>query len=205
MNDHSLSQKAQTRTAIWISVLQKTCNYLVVCEKAYLRLQKLKGIECDSYSVGGIEYTYFEPFVIEKGLSEAALIGLRSVLFVSGYGGEGISGNNNPEISSLRKEMFDFAYSKLGYKDVSEFEEYINHLITVCDKQIAHYDGGYADYKEYFEGQDNDGGKATGKTPFMISLKMPSATFTYDQVLKLKTTAFVLLESLNEVLAKHKD
>ena len=202
MQKYSLSKEEQNRVGIWLSVLQKTCDYLVVCERAYDRLIYLKGAESEYYYVGSRRVTYFEPWVVEKGLSEAALIGLISVVYGSGEEGVGISGDKDAVLIDLRKEVVSLASSKLGYNDVSEFEEYLIDLKKMRNRTIAHYNGKYADYKEYFF--ENDAvniGK--GENPSMVGMKMASATFTFDEIVKLKISAFGLLESLREVLLEY--
>ncbi len=203
MQRYILSNEEENRVCVWLSVLQKTCDYLVVCEKAYDRLICLKGTECEYYYVGSSRVTYFEPWVVEKGLSEAALIGLISVLYGSGEEGVGISGDKNAVLIDLSKEVVSLASSKLGYNDIREFEEYLSNLKKMRNRTIAHYNGKYADYKEHFIENNTGNGGSIRENPSMVSMKMASAHFTYNEIKQLKKTAICLLESLREVLLEY--
>ncbi len=161
MNKKLLSKEEQSRACVWVSVLHKTCEYLVVCEKAYNNLKEAKS---DFYCVGDRKVTYFEPWTIEKGLSEAALIGLISVLHGSGKSGEGIA--SDKDLENIRQEMIVCGSKKLGYNDVSEFNEYINSLRVIRDKLVAHYDGTYADYNEYYPEQIIDKSTKKDEKPY---------------------------------------
>lgn len=150
--------------------------------------------------VGDIKISYIESFVIVKGLSEAALIGLCSVLFGSGYKGKGIAGDK--KLQKVRDEIIKRTASKLEY-DENAFREYIKNLKKIRDKSVAHYDGSKADYSEEMINQYDTNGNLIGKVPAISTMKMPSAHFSTDEIRMIKKTAIFLNYSLRNILLEN--
>lgn len=152
------------------------------------------------YYVSDIKISYIESFVIVKGLSEAALIGLCSVLFGSGYKGKGIAGDK--KLQKVRDEIIKRTASKLEY-DENAFREYIKNLKKIRDKIVAHYDGSKADYSEEMINQYDTNGNLIGKVPAISTMKMPSAHFSTDEIRMMKKTAIFLNYSLRNILLEN--
>jgi len=191
MDNSVFSESVKMRLAIWLSLLSKACDYLVVCEKYYKKL-----LESEETIVGGTYYindskrTYSDYWTIEKGLSEAAVIAIENVLSQSGYGNDNIAGNLADEIKAVREELLKRAVIKLEFSDYEDFEKYRSSIENLRCKIIAHYDATAAEYRRESE--------------VVSHMKMPSAVFSLEEITKLKEYASALLSALKDILSEHK-
>jgi len=183
------SEKVMMRISVWLELLTKACNYLVVCEKYYQKLLCLEGaLVGGSYYVGDRKNTYSDYWTIEKGLSEAAVVAISNAIFTTGNGDVHIADNKkDEEIIEIRNELLQRSSKKLCYVDNEEFDKYCEKIKCLRDQIIAHYDAKAADY-------ENMG--------VVITRKMASAAFLPDEITKLKNFAFALLETLRQILTE---
>lgn len=186
---NSFSEKAMMRISVWIELLYKACDYLVVCEKYYQELHHPDGcLKGGTYYIGKSKFSYYDNWVIEKGLSEAAVIAIASILSGPGDGNENISGNQSDEIKTIRKNLLKRVAKELNYSDYEQFKKYYENLIYLRNKIVAHYDATASEYKVVADG--------------IVSTKTASATFLPDEITKLKNFAFALLETLCQILTE---
>ena len=185
MNDTKYSEKTMMRISVWIELLTKACDYLVVCEKYYQKL-----LRSEDVLEGGIDYvgttktSYCDYYSITKGLSEAAVIALTSVIAGSGRGSEDIT--SDKEMEQIKKELLHRASEKMSVPK-EEFNEYCEEIKTLRNKIIAHYDAGAAEYE--------NSGTITRR-------RMASATFFPDEITKLKELSITLLSTLREMFGE---
>ena len=188
--NNTYSEKAMMRISVWIELLSKACDYLVVCEKYNQKLMCIDGtLAGGTYYVGNSKTTYIDYWVIEKGLSEAAVVAISNAMFTTGNGDVHISDNKKDnEIISIRNELLQRTSEKLCYVDNEEFDKYCQKIKCLRDQIIAHYDANAAEYRVI--------------SSVISSRKMASATFLPDELTKLKNFAFALLETLRQILTE---
>ena len=190
MDSSVFSESVKMRLVIWLSLLSKACDYLVVCEKYYKKLlESEETITGGSYYINDNKRTYSDYWTIEKGLSEAAVIAIENVLSQSGYGNDNIAGNLADEIKTAREELLKRASIKLEFSDYEDFEKYRSSIENLRSKIIAHYDATAAEYREVPE--------------VIAQLKMPSAVFSLEEITKLKEYVIALLSSLKDILSEY--
>ena len=186
---NAYSEKAMMRIGVWFELLSKARDYLVICEKYYLKLLGQEGALAGGvYYVGDGEITGSDYLTIEKGLSEAAVVAISNAIFTSGNGDKHISNNKDEEITEIRDELLKRTAKKLCYTDYEKFKEYCQEIKYLRDKIVAHYDAESAEY-------ENSG--------LVIKRKMASATFLPDEITELKNFAFALLETLHQILTEN--
>ena len=179
------SEKTMARISVWLELLTKACDYMVVCEKYYQKLLSSENdLEGGIYYIGTVKTSYCDYYSITKGLSEAAVIALASVIAGSGRGSEDIA--SDKEMEQIKKELLHRASPKMSFSE-EEFNEYCEEIKTLRNRIIAHYDAGVAEYK-------NSG--------TIISRRMASATFFPDEITKLKELSITLLSTLREMLGE---
>ena len=123
MNDTKYSEKTIMRISVWIELLTKACDYLVVCEKYYQKLLSSgNDLEGGIYYIGTAKTSYCDYYSITKGLSEAAVIALTSVITGSGRGSEDIAGDKEIDIGKIKGELLHRVSEKMRFPE-KEFNE----------------------------------------------------------------------------------
>lgn len=196
----TLTNEEKNRICIWLSVLHKVNDYCAVCEEQQSKLTKvIENQDWGTYYVGGRSCSYLYPHVIEKGLLEAAIVGLGSI-FNSGDGGVGIAKNKSNGLEWIKDELIRRTALKLGYANPTCLYDYIQKFREYRDQIIAHYDGSKAEYEEdFFDVHDSDG-NIVGKEPGIIKMRMPSISFSHEKIIELKEIALKIHESLLDLL-----
>lgn len=181
------SEKTMARISVWIELLTKACDYLVVCEKYYQKfLSSGNDLEGGIYYIGTTKTSYCDYYSITKGLSEAAVIALTSVIAGSGRGNQDIAGDKEIDIGKIKGELLHRVSEKMRFPE-KEFNEYCEEIKTLRNRIIAHYDAGAAEYES--------SGTITRR-------RMASATFFPDEITKLKELSITLLSTLREMLGE---
>ena len=112
------------RISVWIELLTKACDYLVVCEKYYQKfLSSGNDLEGGIYYIGTTKTSYCDYYSITKGLSEAAVIALTSVIAGSGRGNQDIAGDKEIDIGKIKGELLHRVSEKMRFPE-KEFNEY---------------------------------------------------------------------------------
>lgn len=187
MNDTKYSEKTIMRISVWIELLTKACDYLVVCEKYYQKLLSSgNDLEGGIYYIGTAKTSYCDYYSITKGLSEAAVIALTSVITGSGRGSEDIAGDKEIDVGRIKGELLHRVSEKMRFPE-KEFNEYCEEIKTLRNKIIAHYDAGAAEYESL--------GTITRR-------RMASATFRPHEITKLKELSITLLSTLREMVGE---
>ena len=187
MNDTKYSEKTIMRISVWIELLTKACDYLVVCEKYYQKLLSSgNDLEGGIYYIGTAKTSYCDYYSITKGLSEAAVIALTSVITGSGRGSEDIAGDKEIDVGRIKGELLHRVSEKMRFPE-KEFNEYCEEIKTLRNKIIAHYDAGAAEYESL--------GTITRR-------RMASATFRPREITKLKELSITLLSTLREMVGE---
>ena len=198
-----LTKEEKIRVSIWLSVLFKVNNYCAVCEEQKEKIQNpITEKDVGYYLIHGNRTTYLTPFVIEKGLLEAAIIGLSSIFSRIGFEGLGIAKNDCTNVIMVKKELIERTATKLGYMTSDDLDSYIKRVVAIRNQLVAHYDGSMADYCEEYFDKSADQEYKDNNPPEIIKMKAPYANFSDEEITELKEISIRMHEALIEFLVE---
>lgn len=198
-----LTKEEKTRVSIWLSVLFKVNNYCAVCEEQKDKIPSpLTEKDWGYYMIHGSRSTYLAPLVIEKGLLEAAIIGLSSIFSRIGFEGIGIAKNDCENVIMVKKELIERTATKLGYMTTDDLDLYIKRVVAIRNQLIAHYDGSTADYSEEYFDKSADQEYKNKTPPEITKMKAPFANFSREEITELKEITICMHEALIEFLVE---
>jgi len=190
-----LSKEERNRIGIWSFVMSKVNNYCAVCKNQDLSLLGTdfeRDLGC--YYLQGKKNHYSIQISIRWGLLEAAVIGFSSI-FKFGDQGEGIAKNNSEKVILIKREMIKRTAIKLGYTQ-QKLKEYIDKIVKIRDRLIAHYDGSIAEYKEVYLDKSESQDSLLGSSPEIKKYMAPIVTFTNEEIGEFYEIAIAMHETL---------
>ena len=198
-----LTKEEKNRVSVWLSVLGKVNRYCAVCAEQRGKLSvPPKGEDWGYYLIHGNRSSYLAPLVIEKGLLEAAIIGLSSIFSRIGYEGEGIANNHCENVQLVKKELIERTAMKLRCMTSDELESYMKRVVAIRNELVAHYDGSKADYSEGYFDKSANRETSADESPEIITMKIPSAIFSSEEIQRLKEICIRMQEALIELLVE---
>lgn len=202
MRNTEYSEKTMRRVQIWLELISKACDYLVVCEKYSQDLHSPELLKSGTYYIGDTKRSYFDNLVIEKGLSEAAVVAIASVLFGSGNGTKTIASDNDTQVSNIREILLHRTAIELNYSDYGEFEKYCKRLKKLRHTILAHYDAKTAKYRQNTISSSSKNEHEILTHITIESRKMASATLVLEEITELKNFSVALFLVLRKFLCE---
>lgn len=177
-DSNSLTPELFNRVSIWEEALGKAYNYL-------LSIDELKNFSYQEegyviYQMGERKTIFHKGITINQALLEAAVVNFISI-FSSGYSGNMIAGQKDPEIINLQNKLVEISISQLKWTR-NEFDEFLEKVKNPRDKLLAHYDGDAGDYKDITDG--------------LSSRKMVGIHLLDDDTVKLSSIVKVMRENV---------